>query len=225
MFSAEVKQGLIDHLPDLAIADVLGATEGASARPSRRRASRTEAATFSLNATTKIFTEDGREVEPGSVRSGSWRMAASCRSGTTRIEKSAYLPRGQRPPLLVPGDMATIAADGTLVLFGRGSNCINTGGEKVYPEEVEEALKVHRPSRTRRLRRARRPVRSTCCGHRLADPAKAQLQTRSSPMPAIASPATSSRRNCASYEVPRAPNGKANYPVARELFSVQSGQT
>ena len=39
--------------------------------------------------------------------------------------------------------MATIAADGTLVLFGRGSNCINTGGEKVFPEEVEEALKVH----------------------------------------------------------------------------------
>ena len=42
-----------------------------------------------------------------------------------------------------PGDMATIAADGTLVLFGRGSNCINTGGEKVFPEEVEEALKEH----------------------------------------------------------------------------------
>ncbi|MEZ5226715.1 MAG: hypothetical protein R2710_08560 [Acidimicrobiales bacterium] len=39
--------------------------------------------------------------------------------------------------------MATIAEDGTLVLFGRGSNCINTGGEKVYPEEVEEAIKVH----------------------------------------------------------------------------------
>jgi acyl-CoA synthetase (AMP-forming)/AMP-acid ligase II len=42
-----------------------------------------------------------------------------------------------------PGDMATIAADGTLVLFGRGSNGINTGGEKVYPEEVEAALKGH----------------------------------------------------------------------------------
>ena len=42
-----------------------------------------------------------------------------------------------------PGDMATVDADGTLMLLGRGSNCINTGGEKVFPEEVEEALKVH----------------------------------------------------------------------------------
>ena len=42
-----------------------------------------------------------------------------------------------------PGDMARVEADGTVVLLGRGSACINTGGEKVYPEEVEEALKTH----------------------------------------------------------------------------------
>jgi acyl-CoA synthetase (AMP-forming)/AMP-acid ligase II len=44
----------------------------------------------------------------------------------------------------LPGDMATIDADGTVHLLGRGSLCINTGGEKVYPEEVEAALKMHR---------------------------------------------------------------------------------
>ena len=43
----------------------------------------------------------------------------------------------------VPGDYATIEADGTITLLGRGSVCINTGGEKVFPEEVEEALKLH----------------------------------------------------------------------------------
>jgi fatty-acyl-CoA synthase len=43
----------------------------------------------------------------------------------------------------MPGDYATVEADGTLRLLGRGSVCINTGGEKVYPEEVEEALKEH----------------------------------------------------------------------------------
>jgi acyl-CoA synthetase (AMP-forming)/AMP-acid ligase II len=43
----------------------------------------------------------------------------------------------------LPGDMATIDADGTVHLLGRGSLCINTGGEKVYPEEVEAVLKVH----------------------------------------------------------------------------------
>ena len=43
----------------------------------------------------------------------------------------------------IPGDWAEVAADGTVKLLGRGSQCINTGGEKVYPEEVEEALKLH----------------------------------------------------------------------------------
>jgi fatty-acyl-CoA synthase len=43
----------------------------------------------------------------------------------------------------VPGDFATVNADGSLHLLGRGSVCINTGGEKVFPEEVEEALKTH----------------------------------------------------------------------------------
>ena len=43
----------------------------------------------------------------------------------------------------MPGDYATVEADGTLTLLGRGSVCINTGGEKVFPEEVEEALKTH----------------------------------------------------------------------------------
>jgi acyl-CoA synthetase (AMP-forming)/AMP-acid ligase II len=43
----------------------------------------------------------------------------------------------------LPGDMATVDADGTIRLLGRGSMCINTGGEKVYPEEVEAVLKAH----------------------------------------------------------------------------------
>jgi acyl-CoA synthetase (AMP-forming)/AMP-acid ligase II len=43
----------------------------------------------------------------------------------------------------VPGDSATVDADGIVTMLGRGSQCINTGGEKVYPEEVEEALKGH----------------------------------------------------------------------------------
>ena len=44
---------------------------------------------------------------------------------------------------VLPGDMATVEEDGTVVLLGRGSGCINTGGEKVFPEEVEGVLKAH----------------------------------------------------------------------------------
>jgi acyl-CoA synthetase (AMP-forming)/AMP-acid ligase II len=43
----------------------------------------------------------------------------------------------------VPGDFARIEEEGKVTLLGRGSNCVNTGGEKVYPEEVEEVLKLH----------------------------------------------------------------------------------
>ena len=49
----------------------------------------------------------------------------------------------RRPTYAIPGDQATLDADGTLVLLGRGSNCINSGGEKIWPEEVEEVLKEH----------------------------------------------------------------------------------
>ena len=82
---------------------------------------------------------------PTSGRSAGWPAAATSRSATTRTRRS---PRrtfieidGRR--YSVPGDFARIEADNKVTLLGRGSNCINTGGEKVYPEEVEMALKAH----------------------------------------------------------------------------------
>ena len=147
MFSADVKHGLIAHMPALAIADVLGATEGGMGTSvTTRDTPPTETAKFSLNATSKVFT--GRRLAKCVPGSGDIGVVAN--GGMVPIgyykdpEKSARTFRvvdGVRYSF--PGDMATIAADGTLVLFGRGSNCINTGGEKVYPEEVEEALKGH----------------------------------------------------------------------------------
>src|SRR6185312_3283427 len=146
MFSTDVKHGLIGHIPNLAIADVLGATEGGMGTSMTTKDTPPgETAKFALNPTAKVFTEDGREVQPGSGEVGMVANGGLVPSGYYKDpEKSARTFRevaGQR--YAFPGDMATIAADGTLVLFGRGSNCINTGGEKVFPEEVEEALKEH----------------------------------------------------------------------------------
>ena len=101
---------------------------------------------FTMNDTTNVLDDDGRPVAPGSGQVG--RLA---RSGHIPLgyyhdeEKTAATflldPDGKR--WVVPGDYATIDDDGTLNLLGRGSVCINTGGEKVYPEEVEAAVKAH----------------------------------------------------------------------------------
>lgn len=145
MFSREMKEGIL-RFADTTIYDGMGATEGSMASSVVSRAAPPgETAKFIANPTTNVFDENDQEVEPGSDRIG---MIAN--GGFTPVgyykdpEKSARTFRvidGHRYSF--PGDFAKIASDGTLILLGRGSVCINTGGEKVFPEEVEEALKAH----------------------------------------------------------------------------------
>jgi fatty-acyl-CoA synthase len=101
-------------------------------------------ASFSVGPDTAVITDDGRRVEPGSGDIGRVAVGGYVPVGYYKDpEKSAatFIEfEGKR--YSCPGDYATIEADGTLTLLGRGSVCINTGGEKVYPEEVEEALKT-----------------------------------------------------------------------------------
>ena len=99
---------------------------------------------------TKVITDDGRAVEPGSgetgrVAVGGWQPVGYYKD-EAKTAATFITFEGER--YSVPGDYATVEADGTLTLLGRGSVCINTGGEKVYPEEVEEVLKTHRGRRT-----------------------------------------------------------------------------
>jgi acyl-CoA synthetase (AMP-forming)/AMP-acid ligase II len=102
-------------------------------------------AKFALGPNTRVLTEDGREVLPGSGERGRVALRGRTPIGYYKDEvKSAdtfVVHDGVR--WSIPGDWAEVEADGTLRLYGRGSQCINTGGEKVYPEEVEEALKLH----------------------------------------------------------------------------------
>ena len=145
MFSTEVKRGLLE-LADVAILDAMGSTEGSMGSSVVSRAMPPgETARFEKNPTTKVFNDRDEEVRPGSDEIG---MIAN--GGFTPIgyykdpEKSARTFRvigGHRYSF--PGDFAKVAADGSIILLGRGSVCINTGGEKVFPEEVEEALKAH----------------------------------------------------------------------------------
>lgn len=146
MWSQENKHGLLRHIPAAMIADSLGSSEavglGASASAAGAEA---QTAAFMLGPNTGVFTEDGRRVEPGSGERGlvavSGFLPAGYYKDPEKSDKTFKVMEGVR--WSVPGDWAEVNTDGSLKLLGRGSVCINTGGEKVFPEEVEEALKRH----------------------------------------------------------------------------------
>ena len=147
MWSHEVKEGLLRHLPEGAVLfDSFGSSEAVGMGASVATSGAAPAtAKFQLGERVKVFTDDGRPVEPGSDDVGFVAIGGFLPLGYYKdLEKTARTFReidGIR--YSVPGDYATVNPDGTLTLLGRGSVCINTGGEKVYPEEVEEVLKLH----------------------------------------------------------------------------------
>ncbi|MCU4186419.1 AMP-binding protein [Acidiferrimicrobium sp. IK] len=146
IWSREVKEGLLRHNPRLVLADNLGSSEAVGmARSTARAGQATATAGFALGPDTKILGDDGREVEAGSGAVGRLAMRGRGPVGYYKDEaKSAstfVTIDGQR--WVIPGDFATVDPGGAVRLLGRGSVCINTGGEKVFAEEVEEVLKLH----------------------------------------------------------------------------------
>ena len=144
MWGLENKQGLLKHLPHIMLMDSLGSSEAlglASSTSGGGAAAGT--AKFATGPNAAVFTEDGVRVEAGSGVRGLVAVGGYTPVGYYKDEeKSAKTFRifeGTR--WSVPGDWATVEADGSITLLGRGSQVINTGGEKVFPEEVEEALK------------------------------------------------------------------------------------
>ena len=146
IWSAATKAGLLRHNDRLIMVDSLGSSEAigmASSTVSSDESAQT--ASFKISPDTRVVTEDGRDVVWGSGEMGRVAMRGYTPIGYYKDpEKSAatfQVIDGVR--YSIPGDFATVDADGTVRLLGRGSQCINTGGEKVYPEEVEEVLKLH----------------------------------------------------------------------------------
>ena len=142
MWSSEVKQGLLSH-HDMTLMDTMGSTEGGIGSSVTTRDNPSETAKFSINPGVIILADDGEILEPGSKKIGLIGTSGLVPVGYYKDEKkSAETFReinGTRYSF--PGDYAKFASDGTITLLGRGSNCINSAGEKIYPEEVEEALK------------------------------------------------------------------------------------
>ncbi|HEY1709319.1 MAG TPA: acyl-CoA synthetase [Rhizomicrobium sp.] len=146
MWSAEVKQGLLNHLPQAVLTDSFASTEALGMGASvTQKGMEAKTAAFMMGPNAMVIDEDDQPIAPGSGQSGRLAVGGLLPLGYYKDEeKTARLFRtinGQR--FSIPGDYAIVEADGRITVLGRGSNCINTAGEKVFPEEVEETLKRH----------------------------------------------------------------------------------
>jgi fatty-acyl-CoA synthase len=145
MWSAEVKQGLMKRGSFICF-DSLGSSEGVGFAGSiSAPGAEQKTAKFTIGPSTKVFKDDDTEVVPGSGEVGRLAVGGNIPLGYYKDEKKSdatfLVIAGKR--WSVPGDFASVETDGTITLLGRGSVVINSGGEKIFPEEVEEAVKQH----------------------------------------------------------------------------------
>jgi fatty-acyl-CoA synthase len=145
ILSSAMKTRLAEILPEAEIIDGFGASEtGANGALMGRGGDGPPR--FRMGRHTTVVDDELKPVEPGSGVVGKLAKRGWIPLGYYKDpERSAQVfptgPDGTR--WAIPGDAARLEADGTITIFGRGSSCINTGGEKVHPEEVEIALKAH----------------------------------------------------------------------------------
>jgi acyl-CoA synthetase (AMP-forming)/AMP-acid ligase II len=182
------------------------------------------------NVNTGVMGEDGNFLEPGSEEIGMiariGNVPLAYYKDPEKTERTfVTLPDGRRASLL--GDMGRIEADGSIVFLGRGSGCINTKGEKVFPEEVEAALRAH-PDVTDALVVG---VDDSSYGQRVAGVISLR---EGAPTPTLEEVQEHCRTMLAGYKLPRSidvvdvvrrtPAGKANYKWAKEVASGSASQ-
>ena len=221
--SAEMKRALMKRASNALILDMIGASEGGPFAVAMTMPGQDPVSTAQFMATpnTVLLDENTWETIPfGSGRAGVLAASGSMPDGyfgdAEKTAKTFRTVDGVR--YTVPGDYAEIDADGTVHLRGRGSVCINTGGEKVYPEEVEVAGRSHvgvldcvavglpneRYGETVCLVVSRAPG-STVTEAEVIDHIKAEIATYKAP-----------RRVVFVDAVYRSPSGKADYRWAKE---------
>ncbi len=147
LFSTSLKEKFLELLPNRIITDSIGSSETGFGGTSivAKGQSHTGGPRVTIDKTTKVLDEDGNEVVPGSGVRGIIAKCGHIPVGYFKDEKKTAETfrtyNGVR--YAIPGDYAEVEADGSVTMLGRGSVSINSGGEKIYPEEVEAALKGH----------------------------------------------------------------------------------
>jgi acyl-CoA synthetase (AMP-forming)/AMP-acid ligase II len=229
MLSGAVKEQLHRAFPTALINDSYGASETGAAGSEVGVDTTNDRPAFTVDGNTSVLDPDTLEpLPPGSGREGLFARKGHIPLGYWNDEaKTAATFRidAHRTRWVVPGDWATIDDKGRIVLFGRGSGRINSGGEKIFPEEVEGALKAH-PDVFDVLVVGLPDER---WGERVA----ALLQPRPGRTPTLPALQEHCRSLIAGYkvprqlllvdEVPRHPNGKPDYRTAKATARTLAG--
>ena len=223
VFSESKQAKFREHFPNVMITNSFGSSEGG--QMGMDNGQRRAGAENGLGNVTRtpymdvIVEEELRHARPGEsgifARSG--HIPVGYYNDPVKTAKTFVMVEGKR--WLLTGDTARLEEDGSITVFGRGSNCINSGGEKIFPEEVEQALK-HHPGVFDAL------VVATP-DERWGQKVTAVISVRGPAAPTLDELQQEARRHIAGYkvprelhvvgEIPRQPNGKPNYARAKEI--------
>jgi acyl-coenzyme A synthetase/AMP-(fatty) acid ligase len=200
LFSAPVKDAFFEHFPNLVIIDAVGSSESGNNRMTTLTKGHTttrSGPTVKVLGHTVVFDEAMQPVVPGSGVVGKIARGGDIPVGyyNDPVKTAETFVRVDGHRYSMPGDFATIEADGSITLLGRGSVCINSVGEKIFPEEVESAVRSHPEVFDAIVVEAA----DDRWGQRVA----AIIQTRVDRHPTLADIQTHCRQGIAGYKVPR----------------------
>lgn len=222
LFSPSIKEKLLELLPNRVITDSIGSSETGFGGTSivAKDAPHSGGPRVTIDHRTVVLDDEGNEVKPGSGVRGFIAKKGNIPVGYYKDEKKTAETfktiNGVR--YAIPGDYALVEEDGSVTMLGRGSVSINSGGEKIYPEEVEAALKGH-------------PDVFDALVVGVPDPRYGQhvaavVQAREGARPSLAELDSFVRSEIAGYKVPRSlwfvdevkrsPAGKPDYRWAKE---------
>jgi acyl-CoA synthetase (AMP-forming)/AMP-acid ligase II len=229
VFSPSLKDQFLDHFPTIVMTDAIGSSEGGGNGIIVVEKGKTQmegGPTVTPVQGTVVLGDDLRPVEPGAGTIGRLARTGDIPVGyyndPAKTAETFVEVDGTR--YVIPGDLARLEADGSVTLLGRGSQSINSGGEKIFPEEVEAAVKSH-PAIYDAVVVG---VPDERWGQRVA----AVVQPRAGTAPELASIQDHCRTKIAGYKVPRelhvvplmqrSPSGKADYPWAKRVATGES---
>jgi acyl-CoA synthetase (AMP-forming)/AMP-acid ligase II len=234
VFSPTVKERFLQRFPNLVVTDSIGSTEagfnGLITVGRDNTAMKGGGPTVAPGNDTVVLDDDLNPVQPGSGVIGKVARGGNISLGYYKDpDKTAttFVIAADGKRYAVPGDFATVEEDGSITLLGRGSVCINSGGEKIYPEEVEQVLKAHPDV----FDAVVVGIADDRWGQRVA----AVVQPREGCAPSLDELDAHCREHIAGYKVPRqltivdeivrSPAGKPDYPWAKTVAEADAKTT